>query len=839
MFQQQPIVLGTTALPKKNQSRRDHFTYLSALFALSLTLVTGCDDGEAEDKTTDPSPLPSLIRVDQGVDKRDRAVNTTPTLTEERGVNQANEEAARLYQLHCASCHGVTREGVSAPQLIDLNAWEEEALRERIEVTMPPADPERCVGDCAVIISRWLLQEGTGEAPCPPAAEIPPAEALLPRRLRLLDRRSLVESARAVFVPNLTSPSQRASVALNEGIFIPEERASAMRDEGCAPAIFRYQPGADDGSPEEAHVAGEFNDWAESIATGGLPFEVTGNGDWVASAALPAGRYLYKFVLAGERWISDPAAQTQEADGYGGFNSIFEQYCDATGDDPRSEFVPEEHSVDSLADQLDALVKTLPAHPRPSHFPFAGYAEGAQLGATGLEALFLLAEEIAPAVAMSITRGVCAETIGDVEAGLRCLRGLVTRYAPLAFRREISAEEQRSLTEFAQAEAALEGGLGSLEGRRAGAEVLVLRLLTTPQFLYRSELGEPVDGGRYRLTPAEILSAVSYFIVGAPPSPEQLALAGEELYTSEARVELAEELLAGDLRSSWQLLHFLHAWLGVEGLDELVRDDPQSSGELAETLRHAMAMELDALALKNTAEERPLAALLSGDEGYLSAPLAEHYQLAEPSAGWQPLPPERRAGILSLGAVLTRYAHSDQSSPIRRGLFVRERLLCQPLPPPPPEAGGLPPVNPEASTRERFQQHSADPSCSTCHRYIDEIGFVFEGFDSVGVFRDEEGGQPIETHGLIRDLEGLGVGSEATVEDLPELAALIAESDAFRRCTLRQVYRFNAGAEPSPETRCRLKTLEERFIARGASLHALRLALIEESGFIYRREEAP
>src|SRR5690606_5705558 len=94
------------------------------------------------------------------------------------------------------------------------------------------------------------------------------------------------------------------------------------------------------------------------------------------------------------------------------------------------------------------------------------------------------------------------------------------------------------------------------------------------------------------------------------------------------------------------------------------------------------------------------------------------------------LPAGRHAGLLAQASVLSAHAHSDQTSPVRRGVFVRTRLLCQPLAPPPPNAGGVPEVDPSATTRERFNQHSSDPTCNGCHKNIDPIGFGFEGFDA-------------------------------------------------------------------------------------------------------------
>jgi hypothetical protein len=199
------------------------------------------------------------------------------------------------------------------------------------------------------------------------------------------------------------------------------------------------------------------------------------------------------------------------------------------------------------------------------------------------------------------------------------------------------------------------------------------------------------------------------------------------------------------------------------------------------------------------------------------------------------LPPERRAGLLGQGSVLTSTAHSDQSSPIRRGLFVRERLLCQELGAPPANAGGVPEVDPNATTRERFQQHSSDPFCRSCHQYIDEVGFGMERFDAIGRYRTTENGQPIPPDGNMNDVEGLGTGTKGLYDALPELASIVAGSEAFHRCFTRQAYRFAHGALEKDADLCPLEDLHTQFAASGYDVRELLVSIARSPGFAARR----
>src|SRR5262249_1577733 len=137
-----------------------------------------------------------------------------------------------------------------------------------------------------------------------------------------------------------------------------------------------------------------------------------------------------------------------------------------------------------------------------------------------------------------------------------------------------------------------------------------------------------------------------------------------------------------------------------------------------------------------------LATLFTEPVAFVDASLAPIYGVARPSSSTPVrtmLDASSRAGILTSPAILAVYSTENQSSPIQRGKFVRERLLCTTLPDPPPTVMAVPPViTPGSSTRERFSQHSTDPACAGCHHLMDPIGFGFENFDAIGRFRSTD-----------------------------------------------------------------------------------------------------
>jgi len=180
-----------------------------------------------------------------------------------------------------------------------------------------------------------------------------------------------------------------------------------------------------------------------------------------------------------------------------------------------------------------------------------------------------------------------------------------------------------------------------------------------------------------------------------------------------------------------------------------------------------------------------------------------------------------RLGVMGQRSVLTATSHSDQTSPIRRGLWVREQLLCQTFPVPPADVGPVPEIDPDATTRERFAQHTEDPFCAGCHELIDPVGFGLEAYDAVGAFRAEENGQPIDTTGELLGLEDLYDEQAWSFEGLPGLADILAASTSARRCYVTQSWRFATGRLEEPEDACTLGALDASFEAADGDLREL------------------
>src|SRR6185503_210726 len=195
------------------------------------------------------------------------------------------------------------------------------------------------------------------------------------------------------------------------------------------------------------------------------------------------------------------------------------------------------------------------------------------------------------------------------------------------------------------------------------------------------------------------------------------------------------------------------------------------------------------------------------------------------------LDPAQRAGMLTQAGFLSVHALPNQSSPVTRGKFIRELLMCQPPSPPPPDLNVTPPeVDPTRSTRERFAQHTANPACASCHALMDPIGFGFESYDAIGRFRTVDGNKPVDASGEIvrsMDLDGKFRGAR-------ELAEKLGASRQVHDCVATQWFRYAFGRFDSPGDTCSLAELRQSFMASGGDLRELLVALTQTESFLNR-----
>jgi hypothetical protein len=102
--------------------------------------------------------------------------------------------------------------------------------------------------------------------------------------------------------------------------------------------------------------------------------------------------------------------------------------------------------------------------------------------------------------------------------------------------------------------------------------------------------------------------------------------------------------------------------------------------------------------------------------------------------------------------MLVQSSLANRTSPVLRGKWVMEVLLGTPPPPPPPNIPALEEAG-EArdgrllTTREKMELHRTNPTCNSCHRFMDPIGLALDNFDVTAKWRVRENGMPLDTAG--------------------------------------------------------------------------------------------
>lgn len=407
---------------------------------------------------------------------------------------------------------------------------------------------------------------------------------------------------------------------------------------------------------------------------------------------------------------------------------------------------------------------------------------------------------------------------GDAD----CMRKFVVTFGRRALRHTLSEEEIQKYM-----------GLQALAVEAndfyVGVELAMSAMLQDPQFLYRIEAGTPVEGrpGVYRLNGFEIASRLSYFLWGTTPPDWLLDLAEKnELSTSEQVRAAAGQLLA-DPKAQSRIDRFHALWLGYHKLPH------------AADLTAAMREESFALVKKVVFEDKAdYFDVFRSNLTFANDFLATHYGLPAPGSTtpqWVSYGTSGRKGLLSHGTALAQGAKFADTSPTQRGIWVRTRLLCQNIPPPPPDANvDNPPVAENGSNckKDRYAAHASVGSCKSCHQQTDPIGFGLEQYNQLGKFRVHDDGAPT------CPIDGEGAVTEVGTFNGPAgLSDMLMASGQLERCIATQVFRFANGRREVALDSNLLDKVTADFQTTDRKFDQLLLAIVSDPTFQYRKEE--
>ena len=411
-----------------------------------------------------------------------------------------------------------------------------------------------------------------------------------------------------------------------------------------------------------------------------------------------------------------------------------------------------------------------------------------------------------------------------------CAKTFVQSFAKRAYRAKVSdpADIERHLTLF---------DMGAKVSYAHGIELLIQGILQAPRFLYRVEIGtgEKVSDTAVKLSPDELAARLSFSVWDSLPDAKLTDAASSGALSSKEGVAAQLDWMLAKAKSAGgasMVRRFLENWIHVPDLDALTKDAtlyPEWKNTTLKASMQAQASTFFADLLENRAGK--LSTLFTSDTVFVNRDLGSFYGVtAGDTFTSAPGISGATAGILTLPAFLALQAKPSESSPIYRGKFVREQMLCQLLPAPPANIPKPPEVTPGVSTRERLAEHERNTACSACHRMMDPIGFGFENFDSLGRYRTMDGNATVDASGELiatGEIDGKFVG-------VNELGQRLSQSETVRQCMTRQWFRFALARFEQPVDDCSMKGLLDAFEAADADLNALPKAIVLSDAFQYR-----
>ncbi|MGI9240327.1 MAG: DUF1592 domain-containing protein [Verrucomicrobiales bacterium] len=411
---------------------------------------------------------------------------------------------------------------------------------------------------------------------------------------------------------------------------------------------------------------------------------------------------------------------------------------------------------------------------------------------------------------------------------------IIREFVPRAFRRPVDAQVADPFVALTLER--LGHGRSFEQAVRAG----VSAVLCAPQFLLLNREDEVDD--------FTIASRLSYFLWSSMPDAELLRLAAEGKLADPVVRQAQVERMLGDPKIARFIDNFTGQWLDLREI-EFTSPDKKLYPEFDPMLQESMLRETRGFFRHVLEENLSVMNFVDSDFAVLNERLAEHYKIGGVKGHEHSrvvrLPEESiRGGVMAQGSVLKVSANGTTTSPILRGVWVLEKLMGKPAPPPPP---GVPAVEPDirgaVSIRDQLARHSEDSSCAVCHARIDPPGFALERFDPIGGerswYRSLGEGKRIskrENYTVGPDVDPSGeLPDGAGFADFREFRALMLERDeAFARAIASKLLVYASGRPMTVADRHSLDAVVESAEAGGLGLRSMIHAVVETEMFLRR-----
>ena len=690
------------------------------------------------------------------------------------GAAEGRPSGQVIYKQLCAKCHGKTGGGVKGKYDDALHGdWSIEKLTRYIDKNMPEDAPEKCVGEDAAEVARYLYDAFySREARArnhPPRVEL----ARLTNRQYVHTIADLLKS----FEPTDDLPGPERGL---RGNYRPRTRRGQEERKSF-----------DRLDPQINYTFGTNSPDAERLGTGTNEFNITWRGSLLADESGD-----YEFILKSPNgvrlWVNDGDTALIDA---GVASSVLTEHKAVLRllgrrvyplrleffKAPKDKLVSIElrwkppHGAEQLVPaRCLSPVRVSPTFVLTTPFPpddsSVGYERGVAVSKAWDDATTQAAIEVANHLVKQMDR-LSNSKQSDTNRVAKVER-FCAEFVAAAFRRTLKPDQKRAF---------VEKPFRSTTRTEDGLKRVVLLALKSPQFLYVNLADAKPDD-------FQVAASLSFGLWDSLPDTElKKAAAQGKLHTAEQIGAQARRMLA-DTRARAKFQYFLHHWLQMDRVEEVAKDStlfPGFSPEIIADLRTSLNLFLDDVVWSPSSDYRRL---LLEDDLFVNNRLAQFYGVntnATDDFVKVSLDPKQRSGVVTHPYLLAAFSYPKSTSPIHRGVFLTRNIVGRALKPPPMAVAFKDAeFAPNLTMREKVAELTRPQACQGCHSVINPLGFSLEHYDAVGRFRTEEGNRPIDAASEYTTDEG----EKVLLRGARDLAEFAAGSEHAQNAFIEQLF---------------------------------------------------
>ncbi|GAB4136938.1 MAG: DUF1592 domain-containing protein [Planctomycetaceae bacterium] len=360
-------------------------------------------------------------------------------------------------------------------------------------------------------------------------------------------------------------------------------------------------------------------------------------------------------------------------------------------------------------------------------------------------------------------------------------------------------------------------------------------VLSSPKFLYLVRTDQPATKDKNKsnepLSEYELATRLSMFLWCSIPDDELLKLAADGKLHNPAVLRGQVKRMLADPRSRRFSRHFVRGWLGMQLLD-FFKVDRKAYPRFDPALKEAMQEEPVAFFNEVLRNNHSILDFLHADYTLVNERLAKHYGLNDVHGNYfrrvKLEPQHRRGGLLTQAGLLAMNSDGKDSHPLKRGIWLLEKLLNDPPPPPPPAVPEIDLADPKIAKmtlKQRIENHRNQAACKSCHAKIDPWGIAFENYGALGDWRTTAAGKPVDATSLLFNRQKL--------DGMQGLKRYLLENrqDQFARAMVHKLSTFALGRPLTFGDRSRIDRITADLRKQGDGLETLILLIVTSDLF--------